>query len=780
MDQSNAVFQLQMARQKRNANEKSYTILQSSRFKYECRFSNVYWIKVDSPPILEKIKNNSKNVYWTTDHPILDIKKVTKSDGGVYECRSNTSDHVKIRLNIKIDNYFTDMWDSEESDVAIDVNGEKKKVCCKRQSTQFYHPGWYEVKNNGEKTLIGRRDDSRPLPVESKDGYSKGQCLVIKEEFNTRPAGTYYYVCEATDSTYKWIDVRKKLTVIVKEDQTGSPPSEKSSTVHSVSPTTTSSMGTPSLIQTSIMSSTSTSSISYSSDLSVPSSSSVHSYQSSISMPGNSTVSMTAYPSSIQPTPFNRSLSVHGNRSTQSISSALVIGIGVVVGMVTVGIVVSVIIAWRKHGQICHRQETASDDKENGSDDQTEEKERHSLSLSRPSTRETTVDNLDEPQSDTAWNEHQSDCDRERRLHNDGNNDGNNDDSDKTAEHEESSLSPSNLREITVREINDPQRMANMLLRRPTSIRGLELPRSHFTMTQIIGEGFFGYVLEATAVGLQVEKVAVKMANDNDIREQNLLTEANVLASVGHHENVSSLLGVCSQNGPLWLIMKFAAHGNLRSYLRSLRQTNGFSAFLSFAESAAASYVPNPSAQASDTSCPSGMCHLSPSVMFDYSLQVSKGMEYLMSRRCLHRDLAARNILVFDGNILKVSDFGMARQIKYAQYYRRSGKDVLPVKWTAPEALFDEKLYTEFSDVWSYGVLLWEIATMGGTPYPGVPIERLYNLLAAQTGYRLSKPTNCPDQLYQLMRKCWAHEPSDRPRFCQIRQQLETVCNSDQ
>ena len=127
-------------------------------------------------------------------------------------------------------------------------------------------------------------------------------------------------------------------------------------------------------------------------------------------------------------------------------------------------------------------------------------------------------------------------------------------------------------------------------------------------------------------------------------------------------------------------------------------------------------------------------------------------MEFLAGRRCVHRDLAARNILVARDKIAKVADFGLARDVEQSDYYRRVTDNKLPVLWMSPESLFEGVSSTK-SDVWSYGVLLWEIVTCGERPYTGVATEALLDLI--KDGYRMSIPLQCPQNLYQIMKSCW-------------------------
>ncbi|XP_077945436.1 fibroblast growth factor receptor 3 isoform X16 [Gasterosteus aculeatus] len=279
-----------------------------------------------------------------------------------------------------------------------------------------------------------------------------------------------------------------------------------------------------------------------------------------------------------------------------------------------------------------------------------------------------------------------------------------------------------------------------------------EFPRTRLTLGKPLGEGCFGQVVMAEAIGIDKEKpnkpldVAAKMlkddATDKDLSD--LVSEMEMMKMIGKHKNIINLLGACTQDGPLYVLVEYASKGNLREYLRARRP---------------------PGMDYSFDTCKIPDEQLTFKDLVSCAYQVARGMEYLASQKCIHRDLAARNVLVTEDNIMKIADFGLARDVHNIDYYKKTTNGRLPVKWMAPEALFD-RVYTHQSDVWSYGVLLWEIFTLGGSPYPGIPVEELFKLL--KEGHRMDKPANCTHELYMIMRECWHAVPSQRPTFRQL------------
>ncbi|XP_005177245.1 fibroblast growth factor receptor homolog 1 [Musca domestica] len=295
-----------------------------------------------------------------------------------------------------------------------------------------------------------------------------------------------------------------------------------------------------------------------------------------------------------------------------------------------------------------------------------------------------------------------------------------------------------------------------------------EIPRSQLSLGSTLGEGAFGRVVMAQASGLTRAPannnvstiVAVKMVKEEhtDADMASLVREMEVMKMIGKHINIINLLGCCSQNGPLWVIVEFAPHGNLKDFLKKNRPNSVWGSC---------------SLKERDSDYLEETPVLTEKQLTSFAFQIARGMEYLASRRCIHRDLAARNVLVSDDYVMKIADFGLARDIQDTDYYRKNTNGRLPIKWMAPESL-QEKFYDSQSDVWSYGVLLWEILTYGEQPYPNImSAEELYSYLI--TGQRMEKPPRCSLNIYMLMRQCWHFDSNARPTFSEIVENLDKI-----
>uniref|UniRef100_UPI00325C343F Macrophage colony-stimulating factor 1 receptor,CSF1R n=1 Tax=Homo sapiens TaxID=9606 RepID=UPI00325C343F len=289
-----------------------------------------------------------------------------------------------------------------------------------------------------------------------------------------------------------------------------------------------------------------------------------------------------------------------------------------------------------------------------------------------------------------------------------------------------------------------------------------EFPRNNLQFGKTLGAGAFGKVVEATAFGLGKEdavlKVAVKMLKSTAHADEKeaLMSELKIMSHLGQHENIVNLLGACTHGGPVLVITEYCCYGDLLNFLRRKRPPG-------------LEYSYNPSHNPEE--------QLSSRDLLHFSSQVAQGMAFLASKNCIHRDVAARNVLLTNGHVAKIGDFGLARDIMNDSNYIVKGNARLPVKWMAPESIFD-CVYTVQSDVWSYGILLWEIFSLGLNPYPGILVNsKFYKLV--KDGYQMAQPAFAPKNIYSIMQACWALEPTHRPTFQQICSFLQEQAQED-
>uniref|UniRef100_A0AAR2L1B0 non-specific protein-tyrosine kinase n=1 Tax=Pygocentrus nattereri TaxID=42514 RepID=A0AAR2L1B0_PYGNA len=274
----------------------------------------------------------------------------------------------------------------------------------------------------------------------------------------------------------------------------------------------------------------------------------------------------------------------------------------------------------------------------------------------------------------------------------------------------------------------------DIVLKRPILKDKWVLEHDDVILGQSIGRGNFGEVFSGR-LHSDNTPVAVKACRENlpPEHKNKFLMEARILKQYDH-PNIVKLIGVCTQKQPIYIIMELVQGGDFLSFLR----TEGH--------------------------------NLKPKMLIKMAENVASGMEYLESKKCIHRDLAARNCLVGEESVVKISDFGMSRQEQDGVYSATGGMRQIPVKWTAPEAL-NYGRYTSESDVWSFGVLLWETFSRGITPYTSMNNQQTRD--EVERGYRMPAPTGCPDEIYALMCRCWQYDPRHRPSFQKIRAELQ-------
>uniref|UniRef100_A0A672H117 Focal adhesion kinase 1 n=1 Tax=Salarias fasciatus TaxID=181472 RepID=A0A672H117_SALFA len=273
------------------------------------------------------------------------------------------------------------------------------------------------------------------------------------------------------------------------------------------------------------------------------------------------------------------------------------------------------------------------------------------------------------------------------------------------------------------------------------STRDYEIQRDRIELGRCIGEGQFGDVHQGVYISpenpaLSVAVKTCKNSTSDSVREK-FLQEALTMRQFDH-AHIVKLMGVITEN-PVWIIMELCTLGELRSFLQVRKYS------------------------------------LDLATLILYSHQLSTALAYLESKRFVHRDIAARNVLVSTVDCVKLGDFGLSRYMEDSSYYKAS-KGKLPIKWMAPESI-NFRRFTTASDVWMFGVCMWEILMYGIKPFQGVKNNDVIGRI--ENGERLAMPPQCPPTLYSLMTKCWSYDPSKRPRFTELKTQLSTILEEE-
>lgn len=283
-----------------------------------------------------------------------------------------------------------------------------------------------------------------------------------------------------------------------------------------------------------------------------------------------------------------------------------------------------------------------------------------------------------------------------------------------------------------------------------------EIPLAAIKFSEALGDGTFGKVWRGELMGLNNQycctSIVIKTLDKeaSPALQQDYRNETSVMASL-NHPNIITLLGVCTKEKPNCMLFEFLPHGDLHEFL--------------------VRHSPN-----SDVGFGSGdddtQSSLDASDFLNIAIQIVSGMDYLCSRHFVHRDLAARNCMVGEHHQIKITDFGLARDIYSGDYYRMPSQAVLPIRWMSPEAIMFGRFTVE-SDIWSFGVVLWEIYSYGLQPFYGYNNSEVIEMI--RTRHILPSPSGCPQYIYALMTECWSEIPARRPPFKVISTRLRAL-----
>lgn len=270
------------------------------------------------------------------------------------------------------------------------------------------------------------------------------------------------------------------------------------------------------------------------------------------------------------------------------------------------------------------------------------------------------------------------------------------------------------------------------------AVKNYELVRTQIELQDILGEGQFGDVHKGifkSKDGVCIPIAVKTCKGDADLPTTEKFLEEAYIMQKFDHQHIIKLIGVCSES-PVWIVMELAKLGELRSYLQKNKN------------------------------------RLDLSTLLLYAFQLSTALSYLESKKYVHRDIAARNVLVSNDKCVKLADFGLSRWMGDDQSYYKASKGKLPIKWMSPESI-NFRRFTTASDVWMFGVCIWEILMFGIKPFQGVKNNDVIGKI--ENGERLALPPNCPPRLYSLMSQCWSYEPSKRPNFKDIKEILQEI-----